>query len=153
MTLWLTLHLLGVVLFVGNIITAAFWKVRADLGKHPAVIHSAAQNVMLADWCFTLPGLLLILISGVSMAIQGGLVLAGWNWLSLSLLLFAITGAIWLGLLIPLQRKMIRLSHQAVRESKIPAAYQQVSRQWAIWGTLATLLPLVILYLMIGKGL
>ncbi|MGE7053268.1 DUF2269 family protein, partial [Paenibacillus glucanolyticus] len=31
MTLWLFLHIAGCVLFLGNIITAAFWKVRADL--------------------------------------------------------------------------------------------------------------------------
>ncbi|WP_207953142.1 hypothetical protein [Paenibacillus agricola] len=45
MNLWLTLHLVGVVLSVGNIITAAFWKIRADMTKNPAVIHRAAQTL------------------------------------------------------------------------------------------------------------
>jgi len=36
MTLWLFLHIAGCVLFLGNIITAAFWKVRADLKGDPA---------------------------------------------------------------------------------------------------------------------
>lgn len=54
MNIWLTLHLIGVVLFVGNIVTAAFWKVRADLSKNPVVIHSTVKNVMLADYVFTL---------------------------------------------------------------------------------------------------
>ncbi|MGO4542398.1 hypothetical protein [Paenibacillus sp. 2TAB19] len=44
MNLWLTLHLVGVVVFVGNIIIAAFWKVRADLSKNPAVIHSTVKT-------------------------------------------------------------------------------------------------------------
>ena len=52
MHLWLLLHLAGVVLFVGNIVTAAFWKIRADLHKNPVVIHSAVKNVMLADFVF-----------------------------------------------------------------------------------------------------
>jgi uncharacterized membrane protein len=54
MNVWLTLHLIGVVIFVGNIVTAAFWKVRADLLKNPSIIHSTVKNVMLSDYVFTL---------------------------------------------------------------------------------------------------
>ncbi|MDF2720993.1 MAG: hypothetical protein K0Q59_668, partial [Paenibacillus sp.] len=47
---WLVLHVLGVILLVGNIVTAAFWKIRADVQQNPVVIHSAVKNVMLADY-------------------------------------------------------------------------------------------------------
>ncbi|WP_346729170.1 hypothetical protein [Lederbergia citrea] len=46
MSLWLTLHLIGVVLFVGNIITAALCKMRADLTKNSVEIHSAVKNIL-----------------------------------------------------------------------------------------------------------
>lgn len=152
MNVWLTLHLIGVVLSVGNIVTAAFWKVRADLTKNPAEIHRAAQNVMLADYIFTIPGIALIIVSGSIMAAHAGISLSGLNWLTLSLIMFAITGIIWVAILIPLQRRMIRYSAQCIESGNISKAYREVARSWAVFGSAATLLPLVILYLMVMKG-
>jgi len=153
MSLWLTLHLIGVVLFVGNIITAAFWKVRADLKKNAVEIHSAVKNVMLADYIFTIPGLVLIIVSGNIMAARAGMPMSGFNWLTLSLILLAVTGIIWAVILIPLQLKMIRYSEQCIKSGAISKAYQDASRLWAVFGIAATMLPLVILYLMVTKGL
>lgn len=152
MSLWLTLHLIGVVLFVGNIITAAFWKIRADLTKNPVEIHRAVKNVLLADYLFTMPGLVLIIVSGSIMAASAGTPMWGFNWLMLSLILLAVTGIIWAVLLIPLQLKMIRLSAQCIKSGSISRAYQDASRLWAVFGIAATLLPLVILYIMVTKG-
>jgi uncharacterized membrane protein len=150
--LWLTMHLIGVLLMVGNTITAAFWKVRADLTKNPFVIHQAAKNVMIADYSFTIPGLILIIISGAVMAGKSGVSLLGLNWLTLSLILLAITGFIWLAILIPLQLRMIRFSADSVKTGAISMEYRRASRQWAIYGVAATFLPIFILYLMVMKG-
>lgn len=152
LSLWLTLHLMGVVLSVGNIITAAYWKLRADMTKNPVEIHSAVKNVMLADYIFTIPGLALIIVSGSMMAVRAGMPMSGLNWLMLSLILLAITGIIWALILIPLQFKMIRYSAQCIESGVISKEYQDASRLWAIFGIPATLLPLVILYLMVTKG-
>ena len=149
---YLMLHLLGAILFVGNIVTAAFWKTTADRSANPAVILQAAKNVMRADWVFTVPGLALLIVSGSLMAAKGGYSLSGLNWLTLSLALFGITAIIWLAGLIPLQKKMIRLGEEAVRAGAPTAAYRRASLNWAIFGTLATLLPIAILYLMIAKS-
>ncbi|WP_274366279.1 DUF2269 family protein [Paenibacillus thermotolerans] len=152
MSIWLTLHLIGILISIGNIITAAFWKIRADLTNNPVEIHSAAKNVMLADYVFTLPGIVLIVISGGAMAAQAGLSVSGLNWLTFSLILFAITGIIWATILIPLQFKMIKCSAQSVKTGIISIEYRNASRSWAIFGIVATLLPIVILYLMVTKG-
>jgi len=151
MNLWLVLHLIGVVLFIGNIITAAFWKVRADLQKNPILIHNTVKNVMLADYVFTLPGLVLIIVSGIVMAVQANMLVPGLNWLTVSLVLFAITGVVWLTILIPLQRAMIRHSAACIESGNISREYNQSSRLWAIIGSIATLLPVIILYLMVVK--
>ncbi|GIO12521.1 membrane protein [Cohnella xylanilytica] len=148
---YLTLHVLGAILFVGNIVTAALWKTMADRTGNPAVIHQAARNVMMADWAFTVPGLILLVVSGALMAERGGYALDGLNWLTLSLLLFGLSGAIWLAALIPLQRRMIRLSEESLRTGVPSDAYRKASRNWAIFGTAATLLPIVILYLMVSQ--
>lgn len=151
MSVWLVLHIFGAILLVGNIVTAAFWKVRADLEGKPEVMHSAAKGVMKADYFFTLPGLVLVVGSGVAMAAASSYVLTKINWLTLSILLFAVTGLVWGLILLPLQRRMIRGSEEAVRTGVVPAAYHRASRQWAVFGTLATLLPVIILYLMVAK--
>ncbi|MBN2984872.1 MULTISPECIES: DUF2269 family protein [Cohnella] len=151
MNVYLFLHVLGAILFVGNIVTAAFWKVRADASGDVRAIHLTARNVMLADYAFTIPGLALLVVSGALMAERGGYSLAGLNWLTFSLLLFALTGIIWLVALIPLQKKMIRASAEALREGAVTPAYRKASRCWAVFGIAATLLPVVILYLMVFK--
>ncbi|ANE45574.1 membrane protein [Paenibacillus swuensis] len=152
MTLWLTVHLVGVLLFVGNIITAAFWKIRADLSGNAAIIHHTVKHVMLADYVFTLPGLVLIVTSGVIMAVRANFPMSGLSWLTVSLVLFAVSGLIWLALLLPLQRALIHHSAQSIEEGHITSAYRKASRNWAIFGITSTVLPLVILYLMVTKG-
>lgn len=152
MNLLLFMHIGGAVLLVGNIVTAAFWKMRADATRNPVVIHEAVKNVMLADYAFTLPGLVLLVVSGVWMAARSGSLDSGFNWLTLSLILFAASGIVWLGVLLPLQRGMIRHSKQAIASGALSAAYRKASLYWAVFGTVATLLPIVILYLMIAKS-
>lgn len=152
MRLLLFLHLLGAVIFLGNIITAAFWKVRADVKGDPAFIHHTVKNVMLADFAFTLPGLVLLTFSGIMMAVQAGYSLSGFNWLTFSLILFAITGILWLALLLPVQRSMIRHSAQSIEMGRLSEGYRRASLYWTIFGIPATLLPVVILYVMITKG-
>lgn len=152
MNIWLTLHVIGVVIFVGNIVTAAFWKVRADASNNAALIHHGVKNVMLADFVFTLPGLALVIVSGIVMAVRADLPMSGFNWLTLSLILFSITGIIWLALLLPLQRAMIRHIAACLDSGMISQAYKKASRNWAIFGIAATFIPIVILYLMVSRN-
>jgi|GEM_PF-914547 len=135
MTAWLFLHITGSVLFVGNIITAAFWKVRADIEGNPSHIHRTAKNVMLADYVFTLPGLLLLIVSGIVMAGSSGFGFNGMNWLTASLVLFAVTGLIWGSVLIPLQKSMIRHSGHSVECGAVTARSQRCfpSPSFILW--------------------
>lgn len=61
MNIWLLLHVIGVVMAVGNMVTAAVWKTLADKTRQLTVIYYAAKTVMLMDYVFTLPGILLII--------------------------------------------------------------------------------------------
>ncbi|WP_028778070.1 DUF2269 family protein [Shimazuella kribbensis] len=151
MTGWLFLHLTGALLSIGNFIVTAFWKIRADRKKNPTIIHNTVKNVMLADYVFTLPGTILILVSGLVMAVKAHLPMSGFNWLTLSLILFGITGALWLFLLIPLQRKMIQISAQLIENNQVEAEYKRVSFFWAVFGIIATVLPIGIMFIMLSK--
>jgi hypothetical protein len=62
-----SIHMLGIVVFVGNIIVTGVWKYRADATQRPEVIAFAQRLVALTDWIFTLGGVILILIGGFGM--------------------------------------------------------------------------------------
>ena len=145
------LHILGVVLFVGNIITAALWKTRADRSGDLATVAYAQRTVALADWVFTLPGVLLVIIGGYGMAITRPWPLHGVRWLELGQVLFWISALIWAVVLIPTQRQLVAVSGEARKARALPPEFERLSGRWAMWGGIATLLPLIALFLMVTK--
>ena len=51
------LHVLGVIIFLGNIIVTAFWKVLADRTKNCTIISYSQRLVTYTDIVFTLTGM------------------------------------------------------------------------------------------------
>lgn len=145
----LAVHILAAVIFLGNLITTAFWKVRADRSGNLENMAMTARSVLLADYVFTGPGIAALLATGILLA-----GLSGWErfqelWLGLSLVLLLLTAIIWAGVLIPLQLRMVRLSQDGLAAGNLDPAYTRASRRWSMFGGIATLLPIVILFLMV----
>jgi len=151
MKMLLFLHVLGAVLFLGNIITAAFWKVSAERGKDLTHLRRVARNVMTADYFFTLPGVVMLIATGHIMASLRGYPLTELNWMTASEGLFVASGLIWVAVLIPAQRKMIKETAVSEAAGALTAAYRKASRTWDIFGTLVIVIPLAVLYLMLAK--
>ena len=141
------IHTISAIIFIGNIVTAAFWKVKAEVSRDEAYIHKTAKNIMVADYVFTLPSIIALLVSGFLLAVNSNYSLVEINWLTISLALFIVTGVIWVTLLFPLQRKMILYSGEKSNKS----SYQKVSKTWDVIGIISTLIPIIILYLMVTK--
>jgi len=150
-TAWKFLHTLGVVLFVGNIITAAFWKARADRSGDLATVAFAQRMVARADWIFTLPGILLVAIGGYGMAAIRPWPLHGLRWLEWGQGLFWLAALIWILVLVPTQRRLIAVCDAAQKARSLPPEFARLSRRWAMWGGIATLLPVIVLFLMVTK--
>jgi uncharacterized membrane protein len=148
---WLSLHILGVVLFLGNIIVTAVWKMLADLTKSPPVVAYAQRLVMVTDIAFTATGAALIIVAGQVMAREFGGVFGGPLWLTLGWSLFIASGVIWLAILIPIEVMQGRLARTFRNAPTIPDRYWRLSRLWAVFGVIATVLPLFNLYLMVFK--
>jgi uncharacterized membrane protein len=149
--IYVFLHVLGAVLFLGNIITTAFWKVRQDRSNSPERLHHMAQSIMRADYIFTVPGLLLLIVFGILTAHAYGYSFAEFNWLTLSISLFALSGVLWGTVLLPCQLQMQRLSQQGVQSGILPESYSRYSKRWNVWGTVNTVIPVIILFLMIVR--
>ncbi len=145
------LHLLGVIVFVGNILTAALWKMRADASGDLRAIAYAQRGVMFADVVFTAPGAALILITGLWMADLSDRNILQTGWLLTALVLLGVTLLVWLFELLPVQRRLIRVADEAARTGQLDPIFNRLSLRWTIFGMLATLLPLVNVYLMVFK--
>jgi uncharacterized membrane protein len=147
---WLVVHLLGVVLFLGNIVVTALWKLLADRTGAPAVVAYAQRLVTISDVAFTVPGVALIAISGPILAQDlGGI--GGPGWLTLGFSLFIAAGVVWAAVLIPIQFAQARMARRFQNADSIPPGYWRLAKLWAVCGGIATLLPLANLYLMVAK--
>ena len=147
----LVVHIFAAILLVGHLITAAFWKVRADRSGDLEHIATAAQALVRADYTFTVPGIAGLLITGIWM---GGL--TGWErfqelWLAISFLLLIVIALLWLAVLLPQQRRMARLARESLTAGAPDPAYQRAGKLWSMVGGIVTLLAIVILFLMVLK--
>lgn len=145
-----SLHILGASLFLGNIMVSAFWKVLADRTGNYSVVRFATRLVNVTDIVFTGLGVVLLLATGHLLAQNHGGVLAN-DWILWSYVLFAVSGAIWIAVLLPIQFKQANLLRASPTEV-IPQEYYRWARLWSIAGVLATLFPLPAIYLMVAKG-
>ena len=146
-----TIHIVGVALFVGNIAVTAWWKTMADLTRDPKIIAFAQRQVTLTDYIFTAGGIVLLVIGGMGAAHAGNLPLAATPWIAYGSMLFVASGIIWLGILIPLQAKLARISRTFANGGPIPDSYWRLEKWWAVFGGIATLLPIAAIAVMVGK--
>lgn len=143
------LHVISVVLFLGNIITGIFWKAQGDGGD----LHARAQAVaglIRSDRLFTLPGVFLIIATGVALVLVGGLSFLT-PWILWSLILFGAAGAVFRFQVEPLQKKLLANVQAGLSGQWNESEYRELSRRWQFWGWVATGAPLVALILMVMK--
>jgi uncharacterized membrane protein len=146
-----SLHIVSVVLFLGNIITGVFWKFHADRTGELRARAQALDGIIASDRWFTVPGVVLIIATGVAMALLVGYPLLSTKWIGWSLVLFGISGAAFSAFVAPLQKKLLANVRAGIAGSWNEPEYKSLSRSWEIWGAVATGAPLVALFLMVFK--
>jgi uncharacterized membrane protein len=146
-----SLHVLAVVLFLGNIITGVFWKFHADRAGDLRAREVAIAGIIRSDRWFTMPGVSLIIVTGLWMALGAHMPLIGTPWILWGIVLFGISGVCFGAFVGPLQRKLLANVRAGIAGQWDRAAYQRLSRGWEIWGGIATLTPLIALFLMVLK--
>ena len=153
MYLWLkVLHVTAVMLFLGNIVTGLFWHKHAERTRDPKILAHTMDGIIRADRIFTMPGVTLIIVSGITAAILGHLPLLRTSWILWAIVLFAISGLAFMLRVAPLQRQLHALAAAGASAGTFDyAAYRALAVQWDIWGTVATLAPFAALVLMVLK--
>ncbi|AGI68458.1 hypothetical protein OAN307_c28950 [Octadecabacter antarcticus 307] len=150
------LHLFGIILFMGNIIVTAWWRVMADRTGDYRVIAFAQRQVVLTDMVFTFGGVVILAIAGCGMVfhmkenIMEELYAQRWLWWGYTL--FIISGVIWVVVLIPIQIIQSRMSQKFTVTDEIPERYWPYGKIWLSFGALATVVPLANMYWMVIKA-
>ena len=149
--LWIKLvHILGGVVIFGTGLGTAFHMWFAHLRGDPRTVAVVARNVVLADWLFTTPAVVLQPLTGVWLAVVLGYSLTE-TWLIAAITLYLLAGACWLPV-VWLQMRMHRLAATAGAAGQpLPATYHRYAGWWFRLGWPAFIALLVIFYLMVFK--
>lgn len=144
------IHILSSTLLFGTGLGSAFYKYFADRRGDPALIAGVNRLVVLADWLFTTPTVILQPLTGLAMVALIGYPLDT-PWLLLSIALYLLAGACWLPV-VWLQIRMRRLSDDAVDEGRaLSLEYRRLARIWFWLGVPAFLSMVGVFYLMVVK--
>jgi len=143
------IHIIFVILFLGNITIGLFWKMIAEKTKDPDKIAFAFKGIIKADRYFTMPGVIGITLFGIGLAMHAGYPLLGTGWILWSIILFTISGIAFMAKLVPLQKKLAALASD--KENFNWDEYHQLSKQWDLWGYVALLTPWLATILMVIK--
>lgn len=141
------LHVLAVVVLLGNLLMAPFWRRRLAMPDSPQARAAANRSVRLADLLFTLPGWVVTLATGIGLIIQGGWPSGGW--LHASLVLFLVWLVLWHVFTLRARKAMIAKADEAVTSGQTATELAQHEHQWAQWSYLSALVVVVILILMV----
>src|SRR5215213_1194183 len=86
------LHIIAVILFLGNITTGLFWMRHAVKTKDLKIISHSIKGVIKSDRLFTIPGVIFIVTGGILSATYGHFPILKTGWIFYSLILFSISG-------------------------------------------------------------
>jgi len=146
----ITLHIISVILLLGVGGGSAFYKFMSDRSGNLEVIVHTNKMVVLADWLFTTPSVLLQPITGLMLAN-----LMGYSfdelWLLLSVTLYIFSTLLWL-VAVWLQIKMKKMALSAVEQKvNLGEAYAKLVNYWIWLGVFSAFSMGTVFYLMIYK--
>lgn len=148
---WLKLiHIISSTILFGTGLGSAFYLYCADRSKNIHAIAFAARKVVLADFIFTTPAVVIQPLTGFMMADQMHYAVTA-NWIIVSLLLYALTGLCWLPV-VWLQIRIRDMAEHALQvQNDLPQLYYRYIKYWFWLGWPAFISVLIIFYLMVFK--
>lgn len=145
-----TLHILSMVLLFGTGLGSAFYKWMADRSGNVPHIAITNRHVVLADWIFTTPTVILQPLTGLWMVHLAELP-PSTPWIVASLGLYVVAGACWLPV-VWLQIRMQRLAQTAAtRQLPLPPGYGRLARWWFWLGMPAFTAMVLVVAMMVAK--
>jgi len=145
-----TVHILSAAVLFGTGLGTAWFLWRTDRSGDTAVIAATARHVVLADWLFTTPAVILQPLSGFWLIYLGGYSPTE-TWLVWTYGLYLLAGACWLPV-VWLQIRMRDLAAAAVAAgAPLSVPYRRYARLWFALGWPAFIAVILIVCLMVAK--
>ena len=144
-----TVHVLSSTLLFGTGLGTAFHGWMANRSGDLAARRVVNRNVVLADWLFTTPAVIVQPVTGVWLARIAGFPLTT-GWLAAAILLYCVVGACWLPV-VRIQTRRRRIADATRDGEALPDIYLRLSRLWFWLGWPAFIGVIAIYWLMIAK--
>lgn len=144
------IHILSATILFGTGIGSAFYMFMANRRKDIAGIYFATRHVVIADWIFTTPSVIVQLVTGIALAHTLGLSLTE-GWVFWSLILYFFAGACWVPV-VWMQIRMRDMARSALETgTALPDRYWRFDRWWIALGSLAFPAVVGVIALMVMK--
>jgi uncharacterized membrane protein len=148
--LYKLLHILSSVALVGVGFGSAFYMWCTLRSRNLSAIVTVSRIVVLADWIFTTPAVLIQPLTGYLMMRTVGFSIELF-WLQLALVLYAVSGLCWLPVVwLQIQLRKMAVTAQAT-QTELPAMFWRYARYWELLGYPAFAAMVVIYWLMVFK--
>jgi len=144
------IHIVSAFLLFGTGLGSAFYKWLADRGGNVQHIAITNKHVVIADYIFTTPTIIMQPLTGLWMVNMAQIPLTT-PWVVMSLSLYVFAGLCWLPV-VYLQIKMQKMAELAVvNQTDLPDQYWQYAKRWFWLGVPAFIAIMFVIFLMIFK--
>ena len=144
------IHILSATILFGTGLGSAFYLFMANRKRDVAGIAFASTHVVIADWLFTTPAVIVQLVTGLWLLHLSGYALSD-RWVLWGIVLYFFAGACWLPV-VWMQIKMRDMAQVALATGKpLPDAYWAMDKWWIAAGALAFPAIVIVFYLMVAK--
>lgn len=144
--LWIKLvHILSAAVLFGTGMGTAFFMLRAYLSQNDEAMMVTTQTVVVADWIFTTPAVVIQLATGLWLTSNLNIALDS-PWFIAVISLYAVIGLCW----IPVVWIQVRIKNMIAAGAR-RADYRNLMRAWTALGVPAFASLIVIFYLMVSR--
>lgn len=145
------IHIISAVVVAGTGTGIAFFMFMASRSKNVQAIAVTTRHVVLADWIFTFPAVVVQFASGIAlMQLLNYSYTSAWFLTVISLFIFI--GACWLPV-VYLQYQLKHLAQQSLQTGVLDPGFRKIMWLWTALGIPAFMAIVVIFWLMVFKPL
>lgn len=143
------IHIISATILFGTGIGTAFFMLMAYLSKNSSTVKYTTKHVVLADWIFTTPAIIIQFVSGIVLMM---ILHYPFNslWFVAVMCLFLFAGGCWIPVVF-IQYRLKNIAADLTEHSPIPVAFAELMRKWVLLGVGAFMSLLLIYGLMITR--
>jgi len=144
--LWIKLvHILSATILFGTGLGTAFFMFNAYRSKNDQAMRITTRTVVMADWLFTTPAIVIQLATGLWLTRKLDIPFDS-SWFIVVISLYALVGICW----IPVVWIQIRIRN-LIADGESRDSYQKLMRVWLVLGVPAFSSIILIFYLMVSR--